>query len=219
MLWRKKNFADDPKPIALAPSPEVLAEETSPPPLKPFTKRGSHMPGKPPVYAPPRAELPRRLADLPGAARRIERHGEAEGKKLVIGREISLSGDITACDKLVVEGRVEARLSEATALDVAEGGVFRGHAEVDDAEICGRFEGTLTARKKLVVRAGGKLSGTIRYTKLTVEPGGEVSGNLELLTAEAAEPAVRPLLTAVPRRLEGERLIKFGLAAVSDSRE
>src|SRR5690349_6505981 len=38
--------------------------------------------------------------------------GDNEGKKLIVGREIVLTGEIRACDRLVVEGRVEAALTD-----------------------------------------------------------------------------------------------------------
>ncbi|MGZ0247735.1 MAG: bactofilin family protein, partial [Alphaproteobacteria bacterium] len=68
-----------------------------------------------------------------------------EGKKLIVGREIELSGNISACDKLVVEGRVEAELQDCRQIEIAATGTFKGSAAIDMAEISGNFEGTLTA--------------------------------------------------------------------------
>ncbi len=42
------------------------------PPLKPFSKKGSHTPGKPPGQAAFRPEIPRRVVEIPGSPRRIE---------------------------------------------------------------------------------------------------------------------------------------------------
>lgn len=74
---------------------------------------------------------------------------------------------------------------------IAEGGVFSGKAEIDVAEIRGTFEGELTARKRLVVYATGRVNGTIRYGALMVEEGGTIRGNMETLAAG-------PSLTTVP---------------------
>ena len=38
------------------------------------------------------------------------RDDSVEARKLIVGRGISLSGEITACDRLVIEGSVEANL-------------------------------------------------------------------------------------------------------------
>lgn len=101
-----------------------------------------------------------------------------EGSKLIVGPNIKLKGsEITDCEILVVEGRVEASMNSRD-IRIAEGGVFSGKAEIDVAEVHGTFEGELTARKRLVVYATGKVSGTIRYGALMVEEGGTITGNM-----------------------------------------
>lgn len=104
-----------------------------------------------------------------------------EGSKLIVGPNIKLKGsEITDCDILVVEGRVEASMN-SRVIQIADGGVFAGKAEIDVAEIHGRFEGELTARKRLVIHATGKVTGTIRYGAITVEEGGMVAGDVAAL--------------------------------------
>jgi cytoskeletal protein CcmA (bactofilin family) len=108
---------------------------------------------------------------------------EGKGSKLIVGPDIKLKGvEITDCDTLVVEGRVEASM-DSRVIQIADQGVFFGTAGIDVAEIHGRFEGELTARKQLVIHAGGKVSGKIRYGKLTVEEGGEITGDVGTLAA------------------------------------
>ena len=80
---------------------------------------------------------------------------------------------------------------------IAESGVFSGKAEIDVAEVRGQFEGELTARKRLVIYATGRVSGVIRYGAMMVEEGGVISGNVAMLedpsdlapATESAEPA------------------------------
>jgi cytoskeletal protein CcmA (bactofilin family) len=108
---------------------------------------------------------------------------ELAGSKLIVGPDIKLKGvEITDCDTLVVEGRVEASM-DSRVVQIAENGVFTGTATMDVAEIWGRFEGTLTARKQLVIYATGRVSGQIRYGKISVEEGGELSGEVSTLAA------------------------------------
>lgn len=108
------------------------------------------------------------------------------GSKLIVGPDIKLKGaEITDCDTLVVEGRVEASM-DSRVIQIAEHGVFAGTVGIDIAEIHGRFEGELTARKQLVVYATGKVSGKIRYGKISIAEGGEVSGDVSSLNTAAA---------------------------------
>ncbi len=128
----------------------------------------------------------------PDQARRPAQRGtgqgeNGEGKKLIVGREIELSGEIRSCDKLVVEGTVDADLSDSVALEVTPSGVYKGSAVIDVAEIAGRFEGDLTVRERLYLRATGQVHGTIRYRGLEIESGGRIGGTLiELSDDEAA---------------------------------
>jgi cytoskeletal protein CcmA (bactofilin family) len=111
----------------------------------------------------------------------IARTEEPAGSKLIVGPNIKLKGvEIDDCDTLVVEGRVEATMV-SRAIQIAENGAFNGKVDVDVAEIRGAFQGEMTARKKLVVHASGRVSGKIRYGKMLVQEGGEMTGDIGVL--------------------------------------
>ena len=136
-----------------------------------------------------RPEITRRLPDLPGAPLRVGQPSASSesGKKLVVGRDIVLNGQITACDQLVVEGRVEAALENSQSIEVAETGYFKGSAVIEEATISGNFEGNLTVRGELTVKAKGRIEGDVRYGKLCIDSGGEIVGTLEVLNPGAAK--------------------------------
>ncbi len=138
------------------------------------------------------AELPvSRFGGIPGVMpRRVggapEASAESTGmRKLIVGREISLSGDITACDILVVEGNIEATLRDGRHLEITEAGHFKGSVEIDEADIAGKFEGSLTVRGRLKLRSTGIIEGTLSYGELEVEAGGRIVGELKVLPASA----------------------------------
>lgn len=106
---------------------------------------------------------------------------EHAGSKLIVGPNIKLKGvEIDDCDTLVVEGRVEATMN-SRAIQIAEHGAFSGKVDIDVAEIRGNFQGEMTARKRLVIHATGKVSGKIRYGKVLVQEGGELTGEIAAL--------------------------------------
>ena len=124
---------------------------------------------------------------MPGASITPTDRKEA---KLVVGPDIKLKGvEISDCDTLIVEGRVEATL-DSRVLEITPHGVFQGTIAVDNAEVHGRFEGELTVRKQLVIHATGKVSGKIRYTKVKVEEGAELAGEISMLDKSQASFAV-----------------------------
>jgi len=118
---------------------------------------------------------------------------EHKGSRLTVGPDIKLKGvEITDCDTLVVEGRVEAAM-DSRVIQIAESGMFSGTVGIDMAVIRGRFEGELTARGHLLVHSTGKVTGKIRYGSISIEEGGEVSGDIGMLTAASQkEQAPRP---------------------------
>ncbi len=153
-------------------------------PIPPLPSRGA-MPAPP---APPPA------AKSPPPARAATASAEPVGKRLIVGQGLSLSGDITSCDLLVVEGNVQVTLNDTRAIEIAESGRFtNGKASVEDAVISGVYEGELTVSGRLLVRGTGRVDGAIRYGELEVERGGRLTGSIAMLDGPATSPyAPRP---------------------------
>ncbi|MCZ4305422.1 polymer-forming cytoskeletal protein [Zoogloeaceae bacterium G21618-S1] len=108
---------------------------------------------------------------------------EDSGSRLIVGPDVKLKGaEILDCDTLVVEGRVEATM-DSRVIRISEQGAFSGKVGIDVAEIHGKFDGELTARKQLIIHATGRVSGKIRYGKILIEEGGEVSGDVQSLNS------------------------------------
>jgi cytoskeletal protein CcmA (bactofilin family) len=123
------------------------------------------------------------------------------GSKLIVGPNIKLKGvEITDCDTLVVEGLVEATM-DSRVMEIAEQGAFKGSAEIDVAEIYGQFDGNLTVRQKLVIYATGKVAGKIRYGKLVIEEGGQLTGEIQsgAMHSPRAGGADKPALSVAGR--------------------
>lgn len=176
--FRKKDSRADSLPSS-SPYGRMQEALSPTPPATPTPKPESPKPEM------PKAESSRSDATL--SAKPADK-AEASVSKLIVGPDIKLKGaEITDCDTLVVEGRVEAAM-ESRVLQIAEIGVFVGKAAVDMAEIHGRFDGELTVRKHLVIRATGHVSGKIRYGKLAIEEGGELSGDVGAIGAAQLAP-------------------------------
>ena len=175
MFGRKKGTSAPPLPPAPSAT-ETLANS-------PVRDRGGLSLHKPqparPQPQPRLAQTPVRTV-IPAAPRLpgiVAAAAQSDGKVLRVGPAIALSGEIAACDKLIVEGRVSAALNRCRHLEVTKTGRFSGIAEIESAEIFGRFDGELTARKVLV-HASARMSGKIRYGELTLEPGAQIRGEL-----------------------------------------
>ncbi len=135
--------------------------------------------------APP-AGAPSALKDIV-APRRPGTDGlpSSPGHTLVVGRDIVLTGEIEACDKLIVEGRVEGEITDTRRLEIAETGRFKGRAEVEECVVAGACEGEITVAGLLTVRPKGRIKGTVRYAEIELQRGGRLSGEVEILTVRA----------------------------------
>ncbi|MEE8506165.1 MAG: polymer-forming cytoskeletal protein, partial [Kiloniellales bacterium] len=94
-------------------------------------------PETPPAKTLKAASAPARVADV--LARSARRAGEPvrTGRTLMVGRDISLTGEITSCEKLIVEGRVDGDVSETRRLEINESGGFTGSAVVEECMVAG----------------------------------------------------------------------------------
>lgn len=77
---------------------------------------------------------------------------------------------------------------DSRVIQIMANGAFKGSADIDIAEIHGKFDGNLTVRDKLVIFSQGKVNGTIRYGKVVIEEGGQLSGDVQF-GAKSAAPA------------------------------
>ena len=100
------------------------------------------------------------------------------GKRLIVGQGIQMKGEITACDRLVVEGHVEVTLKATRMLEIKPSGHFTGSCEVEEAEVSGVYDGNLTVRGRLIVHAGGRVTGDISYGEIELERGAQITGKL-----------------------------------------
>jgi cytoskeletal protein CcmA (bactofilin family) len=140
------------------------------------------------------ARSPERIIDIPPrASRRSMQSTQDEsrtssdgGRTLKVGKGLSVAGEITSCDILVVEGKVEAKLTDGKMLEITESGQFRGSVEIENADIAGRYDGQLVVHGRLTIRSTGRVSGMVKYGELEVNAGGQIIGELQVAGATPA---------------------------------
>ncbi|WP_124305460.1 bactofilin family protein [Acetobacter pasteurianus] len=187
-------------PAKPAPRPETdTVKETSSMGRAPLPS-GSPLPsgaGMPPF---PGAAAARGMPQQPQQPKK----DEPEQRTLVVGRGISVQGTVQDAERLVVEGTVESSMITAKELVVKPGGLFRGGVEVENAEIAGTVDGTLTARGSLTLQGSGRLLGKAACHRLKVEDGGQITGQLEMLSGDSAsKPSSATPASEKPAAAEG----------------
>ena len=184
MLNFNRDTAKSPDKSAIKPAPYPYA-----PPHRHATGTAAKAPAPAPATAHPvpAAEPPVLSNAMPEASARAI-GPDTPGSQLFVGPNIKLRGvEISDCDVLIVEGHVEATVN-SKAMQIAKPGTMKGVAVIDVAEIDGEFSGELTAHAKLIVRGTGRVSGKIRYGRLIVADGGEISGDVQRIDAAPDAP-------------------------------
>src|SRR5436190_3790419 len=117
----------------------------------------------------------------PEAETQSRLHGnEVDVRTMIVGPGTAFSGEITSCNRLIVEGTIDAKLDNCQHVLIDESGIFRGESSTENADVRGSFDGILVVRKRLLIRATGRVSGKLTYTQIEIEPGGKITGMLQI---------------------------------------
>jgi cytoskeletal protein CcmA (bactofilin family) len=114
----------------------------------------------------------------------------AEKEACLIGSKITIRGQISGNQDLIVEGRVEGRVSLQNRVTVEESGTVEADLDVSDAAVHGELRGEVNASRSAVLHPSARMVGNIRSPKVVVEEGARFSGAIEM---EVELPAdIRP---------------------------
>lgn len=114
-------------------------------------------------------------------------------RQLMVGPGIKISGEISNCEHLIVEGIVDAELANGDMIEITPEGLFTGKVNIIDAEIAGKFEGSLKVTGTLTVRSTGVITGNVEYGNLSVESGALIDGEMKMLPKPAEKEKVEKL--------------------------
>jgi cytoskeletal protein CcmA (bactofilin family) len=190
-LFRRKDEATTP------PAPEPSSVPTARDPdlaVPPFRPAAAVVPPAASAAAtsakPSIAPSPTARPASPTAGRPTGRAEAGEQRVLQLGKGISIQGSVTEAERIVIEGTMESQLLQCQELAISHSGVFKGEVQVEDADIAGVFDGTLTATGSLIIRATGRVLGVARSRRLSVEDGGQLTGRMEMITEASASPSM-----------------------------
>lgn len=102
---------------------------------------------------------------------------------LRVAADTTLSADIRSCRRLEVLGTVEGDVV-ADDVVVHEGGRLSGRLRTNSAEVKGVLEGDVVVRNLIAIRANGSVMGDVRYGRMALEPGGELTAKVKNVPPE-----------------------------------
>lgn len=99
----------------------------------------------------------------------------------IIGRSITITGDITADEPLTIAGRVDGTVSiPGHSLTIDEAGRVNGDLQADAVVVSGHVNGSVVATSRIVVRGTAIVDSNLSAPLLSVEDGAEVRGTLDI---------------------------------------
>jgi cytoskeletal protein CcmA (bactofilin family) len=104
----------------------------------------------------------------------------ASNEPCLIGSKITIRGQVSGNQDLVVEGRIEGRVGLESRLTVEESGSLEADVDVTDASVKGEVRGDLVASKIAVLHPTARVIGKIRAPKVVIEEGARFSGDIEM---------------------------------------
>ena len=189
-LFRRKDEATtppapEPTSVPTARDPDLAVPPFRPAAVVPPAASAAASSAKPTITPSPAAR-----PSTPTAGRPTGRAEAGEKRVLQLGKGISIQGSVTEAERIVIEGTMESQLLQCQELAISHSGVFKGEVQVEDADIAGVFDGTLTATGSLIIRATGRVLGVARSRRLSVEDGGQLTGRMEMITEAPSSPAM-----------------------------
>ena len=113
----------------------------------------------------------------------------AEGSA-VIGKTITLRGEISGSEELYIDGNFEGTISlPDNRLTLGPNAKVKANLEAGDVVIYGKLEGNIRAAGRLELRDSAVLQGDIFAGRLSIEENASMKGKVELTTAQPAKPA------------------------------
>ena len=124
----------------------------------------------------------------------------------VIGREMSVRGDIRSNEDLWVDGSVEGTLElPQHRLSVGPNGKVKANIRAREVVVMGNVQGNVEAREKVTIRKEARLVGDLRMAGIQIDDGAYFKGTIDILRPDmkpapkeedapgaASRPALRP---------------------------
>ena len=94
-----------------------------------------------------------------------------------IGTGVNVIGTFEACDIVEIHGSLDGEI-QTRELIIHEDGYLAGMATCQIARILGGLDGEIEATELLQIQATGRLDGKVNYTRLMIEDGGLITGEV-----------------------------------------
>lgn len=98
----------------------------------------------------------------------------------VVGEGLSIEGDLTSNEEIVVHGNVRGKLTTSDAVSIGGSGVVQADVSGSSVSIGGQVTGDVTASERVDLQSGGRLVGDVKAARFTIADGASFKGNVDM---------------------------------------
>lgn len=112
---------------------------------------------------------------------------KAAGKASVIAAGIKVTGEISGTENILVEGRVDGRISLAgNDVTIGRTGQVKADVTAKTIRVAGEVSGDLIARERVVISGTGNVHGNVAAPRVVLEDGAIFKGSIDMDPGDAA---------------------------------
>ena len=106
---------------------------------------------------------------------------EARREQATIGPSISVKGDLTGEEDLLIQGRIQGKIVlKQHSVTVGKSGRVKADIHGSSIRIEGEVEGNLYGQQDIVIRASGRVLGNLTAPRVTLENGSKFKGAIDM---------------------------------------
>ena len=106
---------------------------------------------------------------------------EPSTSQAVLGKDVTVTGEIRSHEPLIIEGEVEGTIDVAGhLLTIAPNGKVRASVKAKEIDVLGSLQGNVEGADKIYIRSGARFVGVIHARGIVIEDGGFIRGKVDL---------------------------------------
>jgi len=98
----------------------------------------------------------------------------------VIGAQITIEGEITSDEDVVVQGTLRGKLVAKDGVVVEQGGVVEADISGGPVSCAGQITGNITSTDRVDLQSGARVVGNVKGTRITIADGAQFKGNVDM---------------------------------------
>ena len=98
----------------------------------------------------------------------------------VIGAGITIEGEVTSDDDVIVQGTVRGKLSARESVSIEQGAVVEADVEGASLVVSGAITGNVSASDRVDLQPGAKVVGNVKAARITIADGAQFKGNVDM---------------------------------------